>query len=84
MERVKEAIWLLPEGLYLAVIGKVVVAQEKKNSFENRFWRRSDCGYDGGWPTTKNLLDSLIKQSSLESSTNDTGNHIITGVSDRS
>ena len=83
MERVKEAIWLLSEEQYLAVIGKVVMAQ-KKSSFKNRFWRRSDCGYDGWWPTTKNLLDSLIKQSSLESSTNDTVKHIITGVSDRS
>ena len=38
MERVKEAIWLLPEGLYLAVIGKVVVAQEK------RVLLKTDCG----------------------------------------
>ena len=30
MERVKEAIWLLPEEQYLAIIGKVVVAQEKR------------------------------------------------------
>jgi hypothetical protein len=65
VERVKEAIWLLSEEQYLAIIGKVVMAQ-KKEFFLNRFWRRSDCGYDGGWPTTKNLLDSLIKQSSLE------------------
>jgi hydrogenase maturation factor len=29
VERVKEAIWLLPEEQYLAIIGKVVMAQEK-------------------------------------------------------
>jgi hydrogenase expression/formation protein HypE len=30
VERVKEAIWLLPEGPYSADIGKGIVAQEKK------------------------------------------------------
>jgi hypothetical protein len=30
VERPKEAIWLLPKGPYWAVIGKVVVAQEKE------------------------------------------------------
>jgi hypothetical protein len=30
VERVKEAIWLLPEGPYSADIGKGIVAQEKR------------------------------------------------------
>ena len=84
VERVKRGIWLLPQEQHSAIIGKVVMAQEKRVLYKNRFWQKLDCGYDGGWPTTKNLLDSLIKQSFLESSTNDTGKHIIAGVSNRS